>query len=59
MLKICTNTRFYCQKIESIANTQMKYLNVAEKNDAAKNISAHLSRGTSQRVSAEIGQPPL
>lgn len=29
----------------------MKYLNVAEKNDAAKNIAAHLSRGTSRRVS--------
>ncbi|KAJ2945974.1 hypothetical protein O0L34_g4893 [Tuta absoluta] len=27
----------------------MKYLNVAEKNDAAKNIAAHLSRGTSNR----------
>lgn len=30
----------------------MKYLNVAEKNDAAKNISALLSRGNSIRVSA-------
>lgn len=29
----------------------MKYLNVAEKNDAAKNIAQHLSRGTSRRVS--------
>jgi hypothetical protein len=28
----------------------MKYLNVAEKNDAAKNIAAILSRGASQRV---------
>lgn len=28
----------------------MKYLNVAEKNDAAKNIALHLSRGTSKRV---------
>ncbi|XP_045772031.1 DNA topoisomerase 3-alpha isoform X1 [Maniola jurtina] len=27
----------------------MKYLNVAEKNDAAKNIALHLSRGTSNR----------
>ncbi|KAL0841388.1 hypothetical protein ABMA28_015083 [Loxostege sticticalis] len=27
----------------------MKYLNVAEKNDAAKNIALHLSRGTSRR----------
>lgn len=31
--------------------TEMKYLNVAEKNDAAKNIALHLSRGTSRRVS--------
>ncbi|XP_047505100.1 DNA topoisomerase 3-alpha isoform X6 [Pieris napi] len=31
-------------------NTEtMKYLNVAEKNDAAKNIALHLSRGTSRR----------
>jgi hypothetical protein len=30
--------------------TVMKYLNVAEKNDAAKNIAAILSRGASQRV---------
>lgn len=30
----------------------MKYLNVAEKNDAAKNIAQHLSRGTSRRVSS-------
>lgn len=29
----------------------MKYLNVAEKNDAAKNIAAILSRGASTRVS--------
>ncbi|CAH2106244.1 unnamed protein product [Euphydryas editha] len=27
----------------------MKYLNVAEKNDAAKNIALHLSRGTSRK----------
>ncbi|CAH2980191.1 unnamed protein product [Chilo suppressalis] len=30
-------------------NIIMKYLNVAEKNDAAKNIALHLSRGTSRR----------
>ena len=29
----------------------MKYLNVAEKNDAAKNIAGLLSRGASSRVS--------
>lgn len=28
----------------------MKYLNVAEKNDAAKSIAAFLSNGRSQRV---------
>lgn len=28
----------------------MKVLNVAEKNDAAKNIAGYLSRGTSRRV---------
>lgn len=32
----------------------MKYLNVAEKNDAAKNIAAFLSRGTSRRVCFQI-----
>lgn len=39
----------------------MKFLNVAEKNDAAKNIAAHLSRGSAQRVStcAIIKPPPL
>lgn len=31
----------------------MKYLNVAEKNDAAKNIAAILSRGASTRVCAQ------
>lgn len=29
---------------------QMKYLNVAEKNDAAKTIAGHLSNGSAQRV---------
>ncbi|XP_030764441.1 DNA topoisomerase 3-alpha [Sitophilus oryzae] len=38
--------RFYCTKSK---NTIMKYLNVAEKNDAAKNIAAILSRGNSNR----------
>lgn len=32
------------------SDTIMKVLNVAEKNDAAKNIAGHLSRGTSNRV---------
>lgn len=32
----------------------MKILNVAEKNDAAKNIASHLSGGNSQRVRKNI-----
>lgn len=46
-LKTCLNVRFY-----SAANNNniMKYLNVAEKNDAAKNIAGFLSRGTARRV---------
>lgn len=35
----------------------MKYLNVAEKNDAAKTIAGHLSRGTSRRVSLHLRKP--
>lgn len=31
-------------------NTKMRVLNVAEKNDAAKNIAGHLSGGNLQRV---------
>ncbi|XP_066252718.1 DNA topoisomerase 3-alpha isoform X1 [Euwallacea similis] len=38
--------RFYCKQVKA---TIMKYLNVAEKNDAAKNIAAILARGHSQR----------
>lgn len=36
--------------IQRFKSERMKFLNVAEKNDAAKNIALHLSRGTSQRV---------
>lgn len=32
----------------------MKFLNVAEKNDAAKNIAAQLSRGHSNRVTMNL-----
>lgn len=32
----------------------MKYLNVAEKNDAAKNIANQLSNGSSQRVNTTL-----
>ena len=43
--------RFYCDTLQPVV---MKYLNVAEKNDAAKNIAAILSRGNSNRVSPKI-----
>lgn len=33
-----------------ILQTMLKILNVAEKNDAAKSIAAHLSKGTSRMV---------
>lgn len=39
------------KKLNSQETATMKVLHVAEKNDAAKHISAHLSRGTSRRVS--------
>ncbi|XP_053675824.1 DNA topoisomerase 3-alpha [Anopheles nili] len=42
----------YCSQLhhaESECRTTMKYLNVAEKNDAAKTIAGLLSRGSSQR----------
>lgn len=35
-------------------STEMKYLNVAEKNDAAKTIAGQLSNGTARRVSIYI-----
>lgn len=44
---LVTNVRCYCKKVVS---TTMKYLNVAEKNDAAKSIAGFLSSGRSQRV---------
>lgn len=40
-----TNVRVYSTKVTTV----MKYLNVAEKNDAAKSISAFLSNGTARR----------
>lgn len=43
-----SKVRFFCKKPNEEI---MKYLNVAEKNDAAKNIAAILSRGASTRVS--------
>ncbi|XP_049869431.1 DNA topoisomerase 3-alpha [Pectinophora gossypiella] len=47
-LRLCTN-KLPVFVITRFKSETMKYLNVAEKNDAAKNIAAHLSRGTSRR----------
>lgn len=40
----------FCVYSNQKANCNMKILNVAEKNDAAKNIAGHLSGGNLQRV---------
>lgn len=45
------NTRVFNQ-IRKYCSSQMKWLFVAEKNDAAKTIAGFLSRGQSQRVSS-------
>lgn len=44
--------RWLCTADENCSNSlaTMKILNVAEKNDAAKNIAFHLSRGNSRKV---------
>lgn len=49
MFKILINGRQFCNQSNKVI-TKMKYLNVAEKNDAAKNIASQLSNGSSQRV---------
>lgn len=41
-------------KSDNLKIKTMKVLNVAEKNDAAKNIAGLLSRGTSHRVRKQI-----
>ena len=46
--RLCTNTH---ARIEA----GMKILNVAEKNDAAKNLAGYLSGGNLRRVSTTIG----
>lgn len=46
--KLIANRNF-CQTGTNV-KTIMKYLNVAEKNDAAKTIAGHLSNGTASRV---------
>lgn len=43
----CVTVRYFSNNINQPI---MKYLNVAEKNDAAKNIASLLSRGNSNRV---------
>ncbi|XP_059220855.1 DNA topoisomerase 3-alpha [Stomoxys calcitrans] len=50
-LKICTAFRIFrrCYAKKNFAFLEMKYLNVAEKNDAAKTIAAQLSNGTARR----------
>lgn len=40
----------FCRYSNQEVNCKMKVLNVAEKNDAAKNIAGHLSGGNLQRV---------
>ena len=44
------NIRAFIQ-VRKYCSSQMKWLFVAEKNDAAKTIAGYLSRGQSQRVS--------
>lgn len=49
--KVCFNFGGFSISVRHFCNrVAMKYLNVAEKNDAAKNIAAILSRGNSARV---------
>lgn len=45
LANVCYSINRYCSKCN------MKVLNVAEKHDAAKSITAYLSRGTSRKVS--------
>lgn len=40
----------FCEYSNKEVNCRMRVLNVAEKNDAAKNIAGHLSGGNLQRV---------
>lgn len=40
----------FCEYSNKEVNCRMRVLNVAEKNDAAKNIAGHLSGGSLQRV---------
>lgn len=49
----CTIGKTPISKGNSLETTGMKWLNVAEKNDAAKSIAGILSRGRSTRVRGE------
>lgn len=40
----------FCDSYNKKISSKMRVLNVAEKNDAAKNIAGHLSGGNLQRV---------
>lgn len=42
--------KYFCRYANKELNSRMRVLNVAEKNDAAKNIAGHLSGGNLQRV---------
>lgn len=50
LLNLYCSLRLYSKKGTNLADCTMKILNVAEKNDAAKNISALLSGNRAQRV---------
>lgn len=57
MLKILKCCNFHLPKryfAKKEINIEMKYLNVAEKNDAAKTIAGQLSNGTARRVSLQL-----
>lgn len=58
MFSVISKTFSNCQKkilpIRAYSQTIMRILNVAEKNDAAKNISALLSNGVTQKVTLPI-----
>lgn len=50
MLLLFQNIRYYSKNTINV----MKYLNVAEKNDAAKTISNLLSNGSARRVCLDL-----
>lgn len=52
IVRVLSQVRKFCSSSKNVEI--MKYLCVAEKNDAAKTISGFLSRGQSQRVNKLI-----